>query len=125
MTKILNLTSEVLCLDFSYDGKQVEVMNIRRSEIEKIWEIRNIWDHIDTEELIVIIPKLSEVASRCCDISYLGVLVATCYSGFAGICRDHESFSYKCAEIIGSYCKRERLLSFVFIKHADIYILHE
>lgn len=128
MTKILNLTNTISVIhnNFSYNGKHVEVINIRRKEIENIWDARNLWGHTDTEQLMDNLPALSELAHKCCDSSYLGVLAGVFEGGFERIYKYHETFSYKCAEIIGSSCKRERIKAFVGIRQMDkIYILHK
>lgn len=123
--KILNLTSIIHNGNFSHDGSFTEIVNIKRNNIEKIWEARNAWGHIDTERLMDQLPDLVEVASECCDGHYLGVLAGVFDGGFGGLCRYHESFGYKCAEIISAHSSRQRLRSFVGIKHSGIYILHQ
>lgn len=128
MTNILNLmnNTKIIYKKFSHEGKLVDIINLRRKEIDEIWEVRNIFGRIDTEGLMDRLPSLSEIASQCCDDRYTGVLVGICDAGFRGICKYHESFSYKCAEIISSSCKRERIKAFVGIRQMDeIYILHE
>lgn len=125
--KLLNLTNDKknILKSFSYEGDKVELINLKRSEIEKIWDPKKIFGRTDTEDLMDNLPALAEVASQCCDNTYTGSLVGICENGFKGLLNYHERFNYKCAEIISSHLNRKRLKSFVGINHAGIYILIE
>lgn len=125
MIKLLNLTSnnKIIYENFSYEGKLVTIVNSKREEINKIYKAPTIFGRIDTEQFMDNLPPLSEIAEACCDSSYHGILTGICDDGFDNISSYHESFGYKCSEIISNYCNRKRLKTFIGIRHINVYIL--
>ncbi len=125
MVKLLNLTSDdkIICEKLSYKGQSVKLINLSRKEVNNIYRAPTIFGRIDTEQFMDNLPPLVDIASKHCDSSYLGVLTGICDTGFKNISSYHESFYYKCSEIISNRCNRRLLKSFIGIRHIDVYIL--